>query len=658
MTPISIDFETYYNKKLRYGLVQMIPEQYCSNELFDAYLVSVSDGSHCWAGHPKDFNWESLRGRVLLSHNRRFDNAVYNELVARKLAPAGLPAGWHCTANLTSFLCNRRSLKEAGEFLLGGTVSKEYRGLTDAKNWPNDYTDTERAQIIAAGIQDANTCWTLWDKFSHRWPEVERRLSNITIDQGMRGVQIDRELLDQYIVQSHEMKANTERVIPWIADAEDEEWYDFDKKVPTSTKCIAEQCRRTNIPCPPVKSDDEEAYEAWEVKYGPTNPWIAAVGAWRSINKLYKTFVTIKERLRADGTLPFSLKYFGAHTGRWSGDSRVNMQNQRKRPLVCNEHGLLETNNKRVDLAVDEFDETGRYPEWVRYVIDFRSIIIPRPGKKMIVSDLSQIEPRVLAWLVGDWDFLKRVSAGDSPYVAHARASMGFTEPKMDKSSDLYKLAKARILGLGYQCGWEKFITMAWDLARYDVTRDDPEEVDEVHPFTGEVSRVSGYGFNSKRIVKEFREQNPKIVDLWKTLGDSFKSSIGEDFVMHLPSGREMRYRRVGASLRMEKDPKTGKPVRKTIFTAETNGKRFPFYGGKLTENLVQATARDVFGQHVVNMDACGWWNLFTVHDESVLEVDASVTARDVEHEMSKCPEWLPGCPIAAEAKEVTHYLK
>ena len=105
------------------------------------------------------------------------------------------------------------------------------------------------------------------------------------------------------------------------------------------------------MPCPPVKSHDEEAYAEWEAKYGPTNPWITAVGAWRSINKLYQTFFTIKERLRDDDTLPFSLKYFGGHTGRWSGDARVNMQNMRKRPLVCNEHGLLETDDKRVDRA-------------------------------------------------------------------------------------------------------------------------------------------------------------------------------------------------------------------------------------------------------------------------------------------------------------------
>jgi DNA polymerase len=170
---------------------------------------------------------------------------------------------------------------------------------------------------------------------------------------------------------------------------------------------------------------------------------------------------------------------------------------------------------------------------------------------------------------------------------------------------------------------------------------------------------VPGYGSNSKRIVQEFRDQNPQITGLWATLGNQFKSSIGGDFTMALPSGRKMRYEQVRASVRIEKDPETGKPVRKTVFTANSDGKHKIFYGGKLTENLTQAVARDVFAEQVARMvKGNGWGCLFTVHDEAVLEVDQAVSARDVEREMSRCPEWLAGCPISAEAKEVPHYTK
>jgi DNA polymerase family A len=660
MEPVCVDLETFFSKKLRYGLKTMIPEQYCAHELFNPYLISVSDGAQAWSGSPKEFNWSSLEGRVLLSHNARFDSVVLAEMAKRGWAPKLNPPAYHCTANLAAYTCNRRSLLASVAHLFGHQVDKSYRGVAEGKQWPADYTTEEREQVLAAGRSDATWAWRLWDKYSPQWPEIERRLSSLTIEQGKRGVQIDGQKLNDYIWQSHEMRGNIEKIIPWISESEDESWDEFSTK-PTSTKCIAEQCRRVNIPCPPVKSDDEEAYLEWEVQHSPNHPWIKAVTGWRSVNKFYQTLVVIKERLRSDGTLPFSLKYFGAHTGRWSGDARVNMQNQRKRPLLCNEAGLLEMNDNAIDAAIDGHEETGQWPIWVRYVLDFRSLIIPRPGKKMIVSDLCQIEPRILAWLVGDWGLLNKVKAGDSVYVAHARATMGFTGDKMDKNATLYKLSKARILALGYGCGWEKFIAMAKDVARLDITTEDPEWIETKNPFTDKVTRVSGYGLTSKRYVKDFREQNPKICGeggLWRKLGDAFKLSRGSDFIMTLPSGRKMRYEKVKLTMRLKKDPETGLPRKETVFMANSDGRYKGFYGGKLCENLVQATARDVFAEHLIRLEDLGLTNLFSAHDEAVVEVDQSVTARDVEQAMSHTPDWMPGCPIAAEAKEVAHYLK
>src|SRR5712664_785834 len=661
MSVISLDFETFYSNKLKYGLRQQIAEQYCRSHHFDAYMISASDGANHWAGHPRDFNWESLAGQTVVAHNLFFDKTVLLELERRQLIPkiSDRVAAWHCTANLTAYICNRRALDDAVEHLFKIKLDKSARSDANGKHWPKDFSAAEQITMFDYARKDAFWCWKLFNDFGSQWPERERRLSDLTIRQGMFGVQINTALLDEYIVQSHEILKNTEAVIPWIADSEDEEWSEFNTK-PTSTKCIAEQCRRSGIPCPPVRSDDQEAYDEWETLYACKHQWITALTGWRSVNKLYKTFLLVKERLRDDGTMPFSLKYFGAHTGRWSGDARVNMQNPRKRPIVCNEFGLLEFNDLRIDSAMQTKKETGKLPEWVRYVIDFRALIIPRPGKRMVVSDLSQIEPRVLAYLSGNWKLLNMLKDGMSIYEAHSRATMGWTGGKLkDENPEMYKLAKARILALGYGAAWEKFVTMARDLSGIDITIDDPEFIEQVDPFTGVVEKVSGYGKRSREIVSEFRAQNPETTGLWYQLDGAFKRSVGDDFVMELPSGRKLRYEKVRCELRVLPDHKTKKPVRTSVFTAGIGGRRFMSYGGKLCENLVQAASRDVFAEHLLQLDNTpGVTNLFHAHDEAIVEVDDGVTAKNVEQIMSICPEWLKNCPIAAEAKEVAHYCK
>lgn len=650
MSHVSFDTETFFSKKLKYSVKTMIAEQYCRHELFDCYQISVCDGSQSWAGHPRDFNWSALEGQILVSHNRYFDNNVYNEMVKRGLAPRLNFKGWYCTADLTSYLCNRRALAHAVEYLYKVRLSKAVREDSDNKHWPQDFSEQQQKEMLNYGRSDALWCWRLWNDFADKWPDKEKRLSNMTIDQGMRGVQINTALLDQYLIQSHEMKINTEKLLPWLEGAEDDDsWDEFAKNLkPTSTKCIAEQCRRAGIPCPPVKShfdDGEEMYQEWETLYCKNNPWISALSSWRSINKLYKSFQTVKARLRPDGTMPFGLKYFGAHTGRWSGDAGLNMQNMRKKPIYCNEHGLMETDEKR---------EPG---DWVRHAIDFRHLIIPRPGKKMILSDLSQIEPRCLAWLAGDTAALDFVRAGKSIYEAEARFSMGFTGDKLDKSSVTYAEAKARRLALGYGAGWEKFIAMAADYTGMDITADDPEWITDA-----EGKQVSGYGQRSKQIVAAYRAQNPKIADkekgIWAKLEMAFKRSIGDDFKVVLPSGRVLRYEKVKCERRLKPDA-DGKPKLTTVFTMEIGGRRFETYGGKLTENVTQAFSRDVFGEHLLDLqDTLGIDVLFSSHDEAIMETDQNITVADIERIMSKCPDWCSGLPVAAEAKEVPHYLK
>lgn len=664
MTPISVDFETFYDTKQKYGIKEQGTWRYLHDDRFDPYLISVADETEAWAGHPRDFNWNALDGQVLLSHNRYFDNGVQTAGEDKGLFPKIRPAEWHCTANLSSYLCNRRALADAVSFLLGRQVSKDVRDRANGKTAEDMKREGWWNEMLQYGREDVVNCRELWTKHAHKWPEHERRLSNLTIDQGTRGVQIDVAKLREYIVIATNALRIAEEQLPWVKDG----------RPPTSPKAIAELCHKEGIPCPPVKSKmGEEAFIQWENAYCKKYPWIEHVANWRSINKFLDSLQTIYERLQPDGVLGFSLKYFGAHTGRWSGDAGINMQNLRKEPLFLDDRLWLISDLTRLK----EIQNSAEKPAYVSHILDIRSLFIARPGKKLIISDLSQIEPRVLAWIVGDKAMLDLMAQGQSPYEAHARATMGFRGGNMKKEDkDGYALAKARVLGLGFGCGWEKFIVVAMAMAGLDITKDDPEWVqavnDEGQPcFRTKITQtpegttteqepimVSGYGYTARKIVNDYREGNPKVVGLWKQLDTAFKDSVGGDFEMELPSGRTMTYKDVRKEARMVKQD-DGTFKRKTVFTAMIGDRRFPLYGGLLTENLVQATARDVFAGHVLDLqDREGLDVLFTVHDEAINEADQHVTVKDVEGIMSRAPSWMPGLPVAAEGCEAAHYKK
>lgn len=656
---IAVDFETYYDTKLDYGIRELGAYGYCHHPLFNPYLISVSDGVDSWAGSPKDFNWDSLTGQTLLSHNEYFDGLVYSTMVERDLAPPIEFKEWLCTANMTSYLCNRRSLADSVEFLLGvrleKTVRNEADGKTEAVLRSNE---AGWKSMLDYGRSDALRCWQLFDKYGHLWPQHERDLSRLTIEQGRRGVQIDTERLNRYIAAAQGMLLQAESTLPWIAEG----------RKPTSPKAIAELCRKEGIPCPPIKSrEGEEAFLEWEAAYSPKYVWIASVANWRSINKFLETLLTIKQRLVGVGILPFALKYFGAHTGRWSGDAGINFQNFRKEPIYRDSHGFMVSDPAKLKEIEQSQRLTGAPPQFVTAALDIRALIIPRPGTRMIISDLAQIEPRGLAWIVGDQAMLDMVGCGQSPYEAHARLTMGFTGASMKKEDkDGYALAKARVLGLGYGCGWEKFIAVAAVMAGLDITKEDPElvpvfteEGDPALDAEGKPKFKSGYGTTSRKIVQNFRDSNPKITALWKRLDNEFRSSEGGNFEMTLPSGRVMRYGQVRREWRVTVDPETGKSGRKLVFTAMVGDHRTIVYGGLLTENLVQATARDIFGYGLLQLEKTpGVKVLFTSHDEAVIEVLGEITPGEVEKIMCQNPPWCAGLPIGAEAIETAHYKK
>jgi hypothetical protein len=592
MNTAAIDFETYYDSN--FSITIQGGYNYVFHADFDAYMVTIcTDTGLEFVGHPKDAPWELISGKdwQWLHHNASFDELVLQRLRRDGVVPEwAVPAVTHCTADLASYCGGPRSLKNASAFFLNEAMSKETRAAMSGKRW-EDMTAEFKKEVSDYAMRDAVLTLKLWQHLHQEWPERERELSRHTRHIGWDGVPVDVEQMDRSLPVLEAQNFEAGQLLPWYADGDEK---------PLSPKALAEQCRSVGIEPPPSLAKDSEECAAWEDKYGDTYPWVGAMRTFRRTNTLLEKLRSMRARVKAGTTdMSFDLLYFGAvTTGRWSGSGGVNMQNLPAKPM---------------------------------FGVDFRSLIKAPPGHKFLNVDLSQIEPRCLAWLVGDEAMLEGIRAGMAIYEVHARNTMGWKGGKLkNEDPSKYALAKARVLSLGYGAGAEKFVGMA---ATYGVKLDLSEAAD---------------------VVQGFRTASPLVCGrdgLWNQLQRGMERSAREKttYIVELPSGRKLRYFR---------------PSMTGGLTAETNSGRNgllrrKWWGGSLVENLVQATARDVFAPKLLEIESLGLPVLFHVHDELtclVKEEYAEEGLREILRILRKEPEFMPGLPLDAEGHVVDTY--
>lgn len=376
-------------------------------------------------------------------------------------------------------------------------------------------------------------------------------------------------------------------------------WEWDEGKTPLSHAKVRLQCRAAGIPAPASFAQNDEACQIWEDQYAKQFPWIEAIRVWRRTNMLSQKLETLSRGVREDGTFPFAMMYFGAATGRWSGrGAKFNLQN------------------------------LPRDPESM-FQVDLRSMLLPDIGHKWVIADFAQIEARLLLWAVKDTASLALVRAGCSVYEAHARASMGWDGGALDKESPkLYSLAKARVLGLGFGCGGVKFQTLA-RMFGVELTLQESTEASSA-----------------------YRKANPKIVAFWQRMDRWFAESAIRLMKRHLvvlPSGRRLSYW----------EPRFSGREKSAMFQHGANRKKA--YGGLLTENYIQALARDVLVDRWLEAERQGIPVRFTVHDEMVVSAPAAQAeevAAKLAAIMSEPPSWLPGCPMDAKVTVSDTYTK
>jgi DNA polymerase len=280
-----------------------------------------------------------------------------------------------------------------------------------------------------------------------------------------------------------------------------------------------------------------------------------------------------------------------------------------------------------------------------------RTALIPEEGHKFMVADFSAIEARVIAWFADEKWRLKVFEEGGDIYCASASQMFKVPVEKHGQNSHLRQKGKIAELALGYGGGINALKAFGAD--KMGMTEEEMQET-----------------------VDLWRESSPKICELWKSLekaairavvrrGTCEASMGGVRFEyekgilwMCLPSGRRIAY--YGAQY----GPSQRNPERKVLSYMGVEQQtrkwmRIETWGGKLTENLVQATARDCLRESMMALDEAGYDIRAHVHDEVI--VSEPIDGRDVDQMatlMGQPIPWAPGLPLRADGYECNFYKK
>jgi DNA polymerase len=362
-----------------------------------------------------------------------------------------------------------------------------------------------------------------------------------------------------------------------------------------------------------------------------------------------------------DGRVHGMLQFYGSHTGRWAG--RIvqvqNLPQNHIEDLDFARNLLLDG-----DLALIEACY-GNVPDTLSQLI--RTAFVAKEGHTFIVCDYSAIEARVIAWLAGE-DWRLKVFHGDGK-IYEASASQMFNVPaeSIGHDSPLRKKGKISELALGYQGGPMALVKMGGEkfmrLFVEDKNLEGEDLIEAAKPYLQD-------------IVTNWRNASPSIVKLWVDLEKNVRETlvdgkmrrlrqgglvvrrIGEEFIqIKLPSGRFLSYPQMHIS---EDDQGRAKLVYMGMNQTTHKWVEIPTYGGRLTENVVQAIARDCLGITILRLERAGYPVVFHIHDECICEVpdDGSKTLEEMQQIFAMPIPFAKDLPLKGAGYVTKYYLK
>ncbi len=611
MKIIVVDFETHYTKT--YSLGKMTTEEYVRSPDFEVIGVSVQVGSDepVWFSGTRKETKEFLEGfdfgsNLALAHNAMFDAAILSWHFDIH------PKGWLDTLSMGRALHGTEvggSLAVLAKHYELGVKGDEVLNALGKRR--ADFTPEELARYGEYCKNDVALTWGLFAAMSETFPKVELRLIDLTIRMFSEPVlQLDNKLLPNHL---EEIKTVKEALIGSL-----------DKGMLMSNPQLAEWLRNHGVE-PPMKispttgketyafaKNDEEFKALLEHESTIVQAAVSArLGAKSTLEETRtQRFIDISQR----GPMPVPLRYYAAHTGRWGGDDKLNLQNLPRKSALKH------------------------------------SIVAPI-GYVVLDSDSSQIEARTLAWLSGQDDLVQFFELNNQeiaegvpkhlmqydPYKIMAAAIYGKAVNAITEKERF--LGKQTVLGAGYGMGAKKFQAQ---LKTYGVSLDEAE---------------------CQRIIDVYRKTYPQIPKFWRRAQKILDSiignnadSFGRDDILSvdgkrgilLPNGLYLKY----PNLRRRMSEETGDV--EYVYDTKKGKTTVPnhIYGGKVVENVCQALARIIIGEQML-MIAKKYRVVMTVHDAIaciVPEKEADRAKEFVEICMRLRPKWAPDLPLNCEA--------
>ena len=589
MQKIYLDFETYYDVQL--SLTKMSTVQYVNHPDFKVWGVGikVEDGPTEWYNEeetPEILGQIDWAATAVVCHNTLFDAYILTQYYGYK------PAFYYDTAAMSRGLYPNMSASLANackrEFPNDETKRKGEE-LVNAKG-VRDLDPELDAQIGGYCIQDVDLTYELFKSYSAGYPDKELQIIDLTVRMFVEPkLMLDRGSLIAY---KDDITKRTEQAIQDSG---------VTREVLASQVKFKEHLESLGITVPTKKSPTTGQQIP---AFGKNDSaYIQMCNMYPEYQNIWDAREMVKSRIEEtraqrfidscnpDGTFSIPLRYYAAHTGRFGGSDKINLQN-------------LPRGSK------------------------LRTALMAPEGQKLYIADLSNIEARMLAWLAKEHDLVQAFATGRDVYCEFASQIYGRTITKADKLERY--VGKTAILGLGYGMGADKFqATLKTGSPSVDV---------------GDAT--------AQAIVMQYRAMYSNIPRLWSGMKDSLFQMINprgiglkygpltiQRHALELPNGMRLSY--------------PGLHYQAGQFIYKTEREMIRTHGPRITENVVQALARLVITDQMLEIQALPEVDIvLQVHDEIIAigsEYNANATMDKIIEIMRTAPEWCQDLPLDAE---------